>query len=134
MTPEDILIATRTVWGEARSEPYEGKVAVMWVIRNRLEDNHRRENTLVGVVTEPYQFSCWLDNDPNKAKLEAVGPNDPMYLESMKAVVDVLTSPEESDPTKGSQHYHTKTILPRWAEDETPVYEVGHHLFYYDID
>ncbi len=132
MTPEDVILATRTIWGEARSESYEGKVAVAWVMKNRFSGRHRRENTMAGVVTEPYQFSCWLDNDPNKDKLETVGPNDEQFLESMKAFLEAWTGTD--DPTFGATHYHTASIDPNWSVGKTPVVKVGAHLFYNDID
>jgi spore germination cell wall hydrolase CwlJ-like protein len=103
MTPADIELASRTVWGES-------------------------------VVTEPYQFSCWLTSDPNKKRLENVGPDDKHYLLAMKAVLEVLTAPESDDPTNGAQHYHTKAISPSWASGKRPTLSLGNHLFYANID
>ena len=134
MTPADIEIAARTVWGEARSETYQGKLAVAWVIRNRFDNRHRKENTLAGVATEPFQFSCWLDNDPNKVKLEEVSANDREYLLSMRAVLEVLTSSKKEDFTNDATHYHTKGISPVWASGKSPTVRVGNHLFYSNID
>lgn len=37
LSERDLSIAALTIYGEARGEPYAGKVAVAWVIRNRTE-------------------------------------------------------------------------------------------------
>lgn len=133
MTPADIELAARTVWGEARSESFAGMLAVAHVIKNRVTDRHRRENTIAGVVTEPSQFSCWLDADPNKQKLESVGPNDFKYLLAMRAVLEAWTGDE--DQTNGATHYHTRSMdLPYWAVGKEPSARIGEHIFYAGID
>jgi len=137
MTPEDLNIMARTIWGEARGEGLAGKVAVAWVIYNRFKkpgwwSRHKDDvpdDTLAAVCKDPYQFSCWLESDPNRAKLLAVKDTDPAFRDCLLAVAGVLSG-NFYDPTNGSNHYHTKGIGPKWAEGQTPVAYVGNHVFY----
>ncbi len=131
MTPGDLDTAARTVWGEARGDP-DSMLAVAWVLKNRVDSRHRRENTVSGVATEPYQFSCWLDSDPNRPKLMAVGMDDKAFRLSLIAVLEAWTT--EPDPTNGATHYHTAAMPPPgWAVGHMPK-RIGAHLFYVDID
>ena len=59
MTPADEDAVARTLWAEARGEGFEGMKAVAHVIINRWKRRHRKESTLCGVATEPWQFSAW---------------------------------------------------------------------------
>jgi len=126
----------RTLWGEARGEPYAGKLAVAWVIRNRARNKHRKETTLAGVCTEPSQFSCWNFDDPNRAKMEAIDYSDPHFCECLRAALEVMHAPMEADPTHGAEYYHANWVDPYWARGKTATATIGGHKFYLrkDID
>lgn len=133
----DLEILARTVWGEARSEPFEGKVAVAAVVINRVEARHRRETTIAGAATEPFQFSCWNPRDPNSVILRQITLDDKYFRESYKAA---LTALDGEDPTNGATHYHTiqqpkwaTTWPPNWAIGEQPSAVIGDHAFYRGI-
>lgn len=57
---DDETLLAQLVCGEARAEPYEGKVAVAAVILNRVDDD-RFPNSVAGVVYETYAFES-VDN------------------------------------------------------------------------
>ena len=38
------------------------------------------------------------------------------------------------DKTRGSTHYHTKNIRPKWSIGKIPAAEIGSHFFYNDIE
>src|SRR5688500_14492498 len=64
-----------TLYGEARSEPIEGLVAVGSVIANRASDGKQRWGTSIrGVCLQPFQFSCWnvIGGQKNHARLVAM--------------------------------------------------------------
>ena len=135
--PADLEILARTVWGEARSESFEGKVAVAAVVLNRVESKHRSETTVAGAATEPYQFSCWNPNDPNSVILRQITLDDEHFRESYIAA---LTAMNGEDPTNGATHYHTvkkprwaRSWPPRWAVGKTPSAILGDHVFYSGI-
>jgi N-acetylmuramoyl-L-alanine amidase len=59
----DRVTLARTLYGEARGEPTEGQIAVAWVILLSLE------GAVAQVCLAPWQFSCWNQGDPNRARL-----------------------------------------------------------------
>jgi spore germination cell wall hydrolase CwlJ-like protein len=128
ITAYDIDIAARTVWGEARGEPLDGKLAVAWVIRNRAEKGGWFGEGLAGVSMKPWQFSVWNKNDVNREKLLELKKDSRGYQQALAVVARSLVTPD--DPTHGANHYHTKDIFPHWAEDADAVLNVGNHLFY----
>ena len=51
--------AIMNIWIEARGEPYEGRVAVGRVMRNRMRLKFFSDGTVSNTVLYPYQFSGW---------------------------------------------------------------------------
>src|SRR5699024_8723626 len=80
----DIELMANAVYGEARGEPYIGKVAVAAVILNRVKSD-TFPNTISGVIFEPRAFTAvadgqiWLepDDEAERAVLDAVNGTDP---------------------------------------------------------
>lgn len=136
----DVETLARTLWGEARGEPEDGKRAVAWVIRNRASRS-RFAGALLGtpgavarVCRAPWQFSCWNEGDPNRAKLLAL-PVDRMAGEM--AIAAAVLDGGLGDPTHGADHYHTidapawATLWPPdWAPTMQEVARFGGHVFY----
>lgn len=117
-----------TIWGEARGESYYGKVAVGWVIRNRVENPGWWGRDWISVCTKKWQFSCWWDSQASRVRF--VNENDQRFVECLKAAREVM-SDSQSDPTGGATHYYADTIAtPKWARDKTPTTKIGHHIFY----
>lgn len=132
ISAQDIDTLFRTAYGEARGESYEGIKAVAHVLLNRAERKYRGKN-LHECATAKWQFSCWNENDPNRAKLLAVHYGDTRLTKCARACIEAI---EEHvighDPTKGSLHYHVKSMpkKPAWADGETPAVTIGQHVFY----
>lgn len=130
-SPADIL--ARTLYGEARGESVRGKEAVACVIMNRTRRASWWGKTVAEVCRHPWQFSCWNEADPNRAKIMRVDDSDRVFRICVRiarrAIAGVL-----DDPTKGATHYHTRTILPNWARALSPSAEIGNHLFYNDVE
>jgi spore germination cell wall hydrolase CwlJ-like protein len=134
VTDHDIDVAARTVWGEARGEPWAGKVAVAWVIKNRAEDSRRRYGQgLAGVCQKPLQFSCWNQNDANRPKMIAVTDMDLSFRECLAAMAWAIDG-LGGDPTMGAMHYQVTGTNAVWAAGHTPVVTIGSHQFYVHID
>lgn len=128
VSAEDLDIAARTVWGEARGEPFDGKVAVAQVIVNRAEKGGWWGDTLKGVCRKDWQFSCWNHGDPNREKMESLGKDDPAYLQCLQAVAMALVG--DGDLVGGACHYHTKAVTPGWIEGAEVTANIGNHIFY----
>lgn len=129
-------VLARTLWGEARGEKLAGLRAVAAVILNRA--THRRVhwwgNSIVGVCRAPMQFSCWNGNDPNLPKLLAVTSSDTRFKICGDVADEALDGLLATDCKLGATHYHTKSILPRWASGKVPCADIGNHLFYNNIE
>ena len=138
----DLQTMALTVWAEARGEPEEGQRAVAWVIRNRYEhpgwwSRDRRDgipdDTIAAVCRDPYQFSCWNANDPNRARLDDPATLRTLTYMRIRALCrDVLEATAQEDPTHGADYYCTRAVANKtaWARGKTPVATIGHHQFY----
>ena len=137
MDLNDLLTMAKTIYGEARGEPLEGRIAVGWVIRNRLESNKWfGADTLADVCMRQSQFSCWNFGDPNYEKLESVTLDDPWYLECVYIAAGIMCG-QMADPTVGATHYYAPGAVsrkPAWADGKEPCARFGGHLFFKDID
>ena len=124
-----IDVVARTIWGEARNQGQAGMQAVGSVIQNRVKKSSWWGSTPEEVCKKKYQFSCWLDSDPNKAKLLAVTENDAQFKQCMNIAKQVVAG-TLPDNTGGATHYHTKAINPSWAAKMTKTATIGDHIFY----
>ena len=133
---EDVAadVLARTIYGEARGEAPLGREAVAAVVINRVriaEDKggYWWGEDIVSVCQKPYQFSCWLPQDPNLYQISSVTARDPLFATCLRiarrAVLGLL-----HDPTLGATHYHASSIRPGWARDQKPVARIGRHVFY----
>ena len=126
----------RTLWGEARGEPIGGIRAVAAVVLNRAGHPTVRwwGTHVLDVCRKPMQFSCWNDNDPNRIKLIAVTQED-AHFRQCKQIADAASTHQlVADCALGATHYHTRSIMPKWARGKIPCAEIGNHLFYNNID
>nr|DAS10149.1 MAG TPA: Cell Wall Hydrolase [Caudoviricetes sp.] len=134
----DIDVLARTIYGEARGECLSGQEAVASVVLNRVNFAKSRGgywwgNTVSDVCRKPWQFSCWNANDPNAQLIQKVDGKDRIFASckrtAARAVGGVL-----KDKTFGATHYHVIGLRPKWAFGKIPCAEIGHHLFYNDIE
>lgn len=122
MTPFDREIAARTIFGEARGETADGKLAVMHVLLNRLAAG--RWKTLAAVCMASKQFSCMNDGDPNRIKLFSVSAED---------LVDEYVAVDNpgDDLTLGAEYYYAVGIQPPpWVSAMAKTVVIGRHVFY----
>lgn len=143
LSDDDFLRAWLTVYGEARGEGWEGKVAVAWVIRNRLaiaEAHNGRYwwgSNVSAICRARAQFSCWADD--NRLAMDAVSPADPVARECQRAVIDVfggiLPDPTINGSLRGlggATHYYAPALIPApvWAQHRPRLARIGGHDFY----
>lgn len=144
----DVVTLAKTLKGEARGEPDDGKAAVAWVIVNRAArirfagGGAGCVGAIARVCLAPWQFSCWNPSDPNRGYLEKA-PASAYAAE--RAIVEMVLDGRIPDPTNGADHYHT-IDAPSWADqwppdwagdnppnDQPPMAEsarFGGHVFY----
>ena len=127
----------RTLFGEARGESREGRMAVANVVMNRV--NHPRyPETVTGVCRQKAQFSCWNGNDPNLPKVLAVKPGDNAEFDDCIAVANEAIAGRIDVLPTDTLHYHADWIAaPSWVRNSRRpevVARIGHHIFYTGID
>ena len=134
---------TICLYGEARGEPIEGKIAVASVIINRLKKGSYYGKNLRGVILKPLQFSCFneLDPvtkkpDPNRKKLEIIAQNFSEYLHSYEhlrecywVAVGFLDCWLTSN-VGGATHYNTLKCDPKWDDNMKLIATIGNHEFF----
>ena len=112
----DIRLMANAVYGEARGEPYVGKVAVAAVILNRVE-SPSFPDTVSGVIFEPGAFTAvadgqiWLTPDET----------------SRQAVLDAING---WDPTGNALYYfNPATATNSWIWSRPQIKKIGKHIF-----
>ncbi len=111
------VVARLALCGEARGEQDAAgtleaiaMAAVYWVGLNRIALRRNRGKSIGDVFLEPWQFSCFNTNDPNRAKLLDLWKTDPVSWERADTVADLAERGLLHDPTFGSTHYCTANL------------------------
>ena len=124
--PDDWSLAALCVWREARGEPYAGKLAVAFSIRNRVNKPRWWGHDWRSVILKPFQYSSFNVNDPNSKLFPGV--DDKAWQECLAAVGAVMSGRLE-DNTGGATHYCTLDSNPPWWATATPTVVIGNHKF-----
>ncbi|MDR7269234.1 hypothetical protein J2X20_001863 [Pelomonas saccharophila] len=135
-TLSDREVVACTLWGEARNQGERGMRAVASVIANRWHSHYRRRQSAREVCLDPWQFSCWLKNDPNLPRMLAVARQPDAPYQQALALADPLLQGTLQDITQGARHYFAVTLRkpPAWAAGKSPCAVIGDHLFFNDVD
>jgi len=128
---EPSVLATTTIWQEARGESFIGKLAVAIVIRNRMKRKYQSDGSVAGTVLKAKQFSGWNEHNKDRILSTTVGRNNTEYLASSLAW-------QQSEPSTrfSAVLYHSKSIdPPKWASHPNvkKVAEIGNHIFYDEV-
>ena len=112
----NLYLLARLVHGEARGEPYKGKVAVAAVVLNRVR-SASFPNTVAGVIYQSGAFDAVSDGQIN------LQPDQ----ESINAARDALNG---WDPTNGCLYYYNpRTATSRWMLSRPVLLRIGNHAF-----
>lgn len=112
----DLYLLARLVHGEARGEPYKGKVAVAAVVLNRVKSSSF-PNTIAGVIYQKGAFDAVSDGQIN------MQPDN----ESIRAARDAMNG---WDPSNGCLYYYNpKTATSRWMLSRPVLLHIGQHAF-----
>lgn len=116
VTQNEMDLFARTVYSEARGEPYDGQVAIAAVVINRVL-HPLFPNSVEGVVFQPWQFTAVHDGQ------FWLQPNQGSY----KASEDALNG---WDPTGGAIYYYNpRTASSEWIFYRKVIVQIGQHLF-----
>lgn len=112
----EIYLLARLVHGEARGEPYVGKVAVAAVVLNRVR-SASFPNTISGVIYQSGAFDCVADGQIN------LTPDS----ESIRAARDAMNG---WDPSGGCLYYYNPvTATSAWIWTREIRLAIGNHNF-----
>lgn len=112
----NVDLLAHLIHGEARGEPYTGKVAVAAVVLNRIKDS-RFPSTISGVIYQPGAFDAVSDGQINLEPTQS----------ERKAATDAYNG---WDPSKGAIYYfNPKTATSKWIWSRPIVTIIGNHYF-----
>lgn len=128
----NIYLMALVVFLEARGEPYEGKVAVAWVVKNRVEISRRYATTYPEVVFQDRQFSALNDDDVNYPKALKPMLHDGEAFEVCLGIAYRVYTGQLKDPTNGADHYCREDCAAPWKMEQGMIQtlHVGAHVFY----
>lgn len=127
---DDAGILARTLWSEARGEGSQGMQAVANVIMNRAANPKWWGISPRSVCLHPWQFSCWNQNDPNRAKMLAVTAADLQFAEALEIAAAAIAGTLPDITSRATSYYAAGSPMPRWAIHQKPCATIGHHLFF----
>lgn len=112
----DVYLLAKVIAGEARGEPYLGKVAVGSVILNRVQ-SAAFPNTLAGVIYQPRAFESVANGQYAR----------PVDQESLRAAIQAMNG---WDPTNGALFFWNpaKDVSP-WIWSRNITMRLGKHVF-----
>lgn len=130
------MILARAIFGEGRSLPDEGKIAIAWTIRNRVEDKRWPDN-YYDVLLQKNQFDAFKKSDKNRPYTEnPFYKIDSQQLAAWKRcyeVAELVISGEIKDQTGGVNHYFSDYInYPDWTKSKGAkfIMKIDNTLFY----
>ncbi|MCB1635434.1 MAG: cell wall hydrolase [Xanthomonadales bacterium] len=124
----DRLCLTTTVYLEARSQPFDGQVAVAEVALNRL-DSGRYGDNLCGLLLQPRQFAMTLV--PQDYALKNPRAWRKAWRAALRAVAEHRSPPDQRTRLAlGATHFVALGVAsPDWARGQ-PLTTIGDHSFY----
>ena len=125
---KQVSCLAEALYFEARGEPIKGQLAVGEVILNRVEDT-RYPSSICKVVNQGTgrRFACQFTYTCD-GKLETVHERKP-YEMALK-IAKILMTTHDRKLTRGSTHYHSNYVDPKWSKKFERVAKFGRHIFY----
>ena len=117
-----LFVLALNSYHEARSEPFQGQVAVAQVVLRRAGF---RPSRVCKVVYKPHQFS-WTAARP--AVLDRAA-----WVRAVRAAQVAMLwghGAPSRDYSAGATHYHTVDVCPRWSSGMVRMAVIGEHEFY----
>lgn len=121
-----------TVAQEAATEPYDGKLAVAYVILGRAQKSGK---SIVDTVLDPLAFSAWNTNSKTRLYLDDFRPA------TWRVCLDAVTAAyfgHKPDPSHGATHYLNLELVEKanpngswrtWYDAQKVTAKIGRHTF-----
>ena len=125
----DISMLALLGWREARSEPDQGIIAVMWTVRDRVEHPKWWGDTYSAAMGKKWQYSAMAAPGDSQLIKWPVYP-DAQFTKCL-TFADAVINGTMPNPFPGADSYYATSIpRPLWATDEMFVGAIGGHRFY----
>jgi hypothetical protein len=130
----ELLVYAATVYLEAEGEPHEGRQAVAWVIRNRME---WRGQGPAAICLARLQFSCWNDDYEAQRIARLTAPDPAVWTNCWRAAVGAYFG-ILPDLSRAADHYLNPVLtrkirplhdLPEWYDANKVTTKLGRHEF-----
>jgi len=123
----DVELLACFIWGEARGEKIEGKLAIVHVVLNKVKAQFCYGQTIRDVILKLGHFT---GPNPNLLQTLRIPPGD-MEFALCKAISELATRGHlKNDPTDGATHFHRVDSKPPWVPKLTYLRQIGNHVFY----
>jgi len=138
---EDRACLQEAVYWEARNQSTLGKVAVAWVILNRMESS-RYPDSICGVAHQgkkhadgsmkrhKCQFSYYCDGKSDVPANNVVEQRAWEDAELISSVALIDWAKNEPSPVEDATMYHADYADPYWTDSYTRVTSIDTHIFY----
>jgi len=137
---DDVHLMALTMFAEARDQGALGIIAVGSVILERVEHRDWDGKTIKEVCLAPFQFSCFLPDDPQFEKLKMIAW---AWEDWNSSLLDVClyfaeglingTVPRTSEIAEHHVTQYKRCDCPAsWEKDMTKIVTIGDHDFYSD--
>lgn len=140
--PQEVKCLATMVYGEARGESVQGKIAVAWSAVNR--QLKKANKTVCQVVLAPLQYSIFNNNPTLRAAATSLdieprqknAIDTETWVESQRVAEQVLAG-YAPDPTGGATHYIADRVMrqkgyvyPKWSRQYRQVAVIENHRFF----
>lgn len=113
----EVNCLARAIYYEARGESPKGRLAVAYVVLNRVQSPDF-PSTVCGVIHQPKQFS-W-------ARLKHPKVNYTAWVAAKQTAIGALAT--HSSSNFRALYFHNLTVKPRWKRKL--IAKIGNHKFY----
>ena len=131
MSEHDIMILTKTVYGEARGEGEVGIKAVVHLVLNRVRSDNplfKHDETISKACLRKEQFECW----DFKKEMASIDVKSDEFLKLKSLVIDAHKEyTKGKDLTKDALFYVKRgKHLPKWAWGMRKTTVINHHVYF----
>lgn len=126
---QELNCLAQNIYFEARSEPVDGKLAVAYVVMNRVASRYFPDS-VCGVVQDgtdevlnKCQFSWYCDGKTDDV-------DDTVAWSEAKKLASKVYWGRAEDPSEGALWYHADYVKPAWRKAFAKGPQIGRHIFY----
>jgi spore germination cell wall hydrolase CwlJ-like protein len=129
---DDVYCHAQNLYFETSGEPYKGKVAVIFVVSNRVKDQRWPNNVCEVIWQKKWkrkkkrfisQFSWTTDGKSDTPR------NVKEWYQSL-VIAQAWQNNKLRNTIGNATHYHSVTVKPWWRKKYKHVASIGRHIFY----